>query len=335
MVPGTRLLRGVRADGAPARLPALRPVRPAGMIAAAAGLSALALLPFALQPFHVGVATEILIFALLAMSIDVLAGFAGRTPLCHGAIFGTSSYVVILCAPAMPLPLAMLAGVAAAGALSLVFGAIAVRTSGVYFLLLTLALGLIVWGVCLRWTAVTGGENGLRGQLQVGALAQPRALYLAVLAGSAVLSFGMWRFVQSPFGLTLRGIKDSESRMRSLGYNVPLHLVIAFTVSGFFAGMAGAMYAVFNNFVSPSTVQLSQSVAGLLMAIVGGIGTLFGSVVGAFLIIALEQAVSLYTERWLMVLGAMFVLIMIFAPEGVVGKARALISRNAERRVGQ
>ena len=204
--------------------------------------------------------------------------------------------------------------------------------SGVYFLLLTLALGLIVWGVCLRWTAVTGGENGLRGQLQVGAFAQPRALYLAVLAGAAVLSFGMWRFVHSPFGLTLRGIKDSESRMRSLGYNVPLHLVIAFTVSGFFAGMAGAMYAVFNNFVSPSTVQLSQSVAGLLMAIVGGIGTLFGSVVGAFLIIALEQAVSLYTERWLMVLGAMFVLIMIFAPEGVVGKARALLARSAQRR---
>jgi branched-chain amino acid transport system permease protein len=178
--------------------------------------------------------------------------------------------------------------------------------------------------VCLRWTAVTGGENGLRGQLQTGVLANPRSLYLVVLASLAVLAGAMWRFVSSPFGLTLRGIKDSESRMRSLGYNVPLHLVIAFIASGFFAGVAGALYAVFNNFVSPSTVQLSQSVTGLLMAIVGGIGTLFGSLVGAFLIIALEQVVSFYTERWLMVLGAMFVLIMIFAPEGVVGKMRAI-----------
>jgi branched-chain amino acid transport system permease protein len=299
-----------------------------------AALLALAVLPFILPTYQVSVATQILIFAVLAMSIDVLAGYAGRTSLCHGAIFGVSTYVVLYGSTVAGLPVlaSMVFGVLAATVLAAVFGVLAVRTSGVYFLLLTLALGLIVWGVCLRWTAVTGGENGLRGQLQVGAFAQPRPLYLAVLAGAAVMSFGMWRFVHSPFGLTLRGIKDSESRMRSLGYNVPLHLVIAFTVSGFFAGMAGAMYAVFNNFVSPSTVQLSQSVSGLLMAIVGGIGTLFGSVVGAFLIIALEQAVSLYTERWLMVLGAMFVLIMIFAPEGVVGKARALLARSAQRR---
>jgi branched-chain amino acid transport system permease protein len=121
--------------------------------------------------------------------------------------------------------------------------------------------------------------------------------------------------------------------MASLGYNVPVHLTIAFTVSGFFAGVAGALYAIFNDFVSPSTVQLSQSVEGLLMAIVGGIGTLFGSFVGAFLIIALEQFVSSATERWLMVLGFTFILIMIFAPEGVVGKARLLMGQ-ARRKTG-
>ena len=131
----------------------------------------------------------------------------------------------------------------------------------------------------------------------------------------------MWRFVRSPFGLTLRGIRDSESRMRSLGYNVPLHLFIGFTVSGFFAGVAGALYAMFNNFVSPSTVALAQSVEGLLMAIAGGVGTLFGAFVGAAAIIALENVVSAYTERWQMVLGITFILIMIFAPEGIIGKA--------------
>jgi branched-chain amino acid transport system permease protein len=268
------------------------------------------------------------------MSIDILAGFTGRTPLCHGAIFGTATYVTIygVSVAGLPLGIAFVLGVLAATALAALFGLLAVRTSGVYFLLLTLALGLIVWGVCLRWTAVTGGENGIRGQLRTGLLADPRALYLAVALLVLLMTFAMWRFVRSPFGLTLRGIKDSESRMASLGYHVPLHLTVAFAVSGFFAGVAGALYAVFNDFVSPSTVQLSQSVEGLLMAIVGGVGTLFGAFIGAFVIIALEQAVSLVTERWLMVLGITFVAIMILAPEGILGKARVILASRARRR---
>jgi branched-chain amino acid transport system permease protein len=279
------------------------------------------------------VATQILIFSVLAMSVDILAGFTGRTPLCHGAIFGASTYVVLYTTSVlgMPLPVAMALGVAAATLLALIFGILAVRTSGVYFLLLTLALGLIVWGVCLRWTEVTGGENGVRGQLRAALGVGSRDLYIAVALVVAIATFAMWRFVRSPFGLTLRGVKDGENRMSSLGYNVALHLMIAFTVSGFFAGVAGALYAVFNDFVSPSTVQLSQSVSGLLMAIVGGIGTLFGAFVGAFLIIALEQAVSMFTERWLMVLGLTFIAIMIFAPEGVIGKARLLMEARATR----
>ena len=300
---------------------------------AAIAIPALALLPLALPTYYVSVATQILIFSVLAMSVDILAGFTGRTPLCHGAIFGTSTYVVLYTASVlgMPLPIAMVLGVAAATLLALIFGILAVRTSGVYFLLLTLALGLIVWGVCLRWTAVTGGENGVRGQLRAALGVSSRELYIAVAIVVAIATFAMWRFVRSPFGLTLRGVKDGENRMSSLGYNVALHLMIAFTVSGFFAGVAGALYAVFNDFVSPSTVQLSQSVSGLLMAIVGGIGTLFGAFVGAFLIIALEQAVSMFTERWLMVLGLTFIAIMIFAPEGVIGKARLLMEARAAR----
>ena len=298
---------------------------------AVASILIIALLPLALPTYYLSVATQILIFSVLAMSVDILAGFTGRTPLCHGAIFGTSTYVVLYTASVLgvPLPLAMLLGVGAATLLALVFAILAVRTSGVYFLLLTLALGLIVWGVCLRWTAVTGGENGVRGELRATLGIGARQLYVAVAIVVAIATFAMWRFVRSPFGLTLRGVKDGESRMSSLGYNKALHLMIAFTVSGFFAGVAGALYAVFNDFVSPSTVQLSQSVSGLLMAIVGGIGTLFGAFVGAFLIIALEQAVSLFTERWLMVLGLTFIAIMIFAPEGVIGKARLLMDARA------
>jgi len=303
------------------------------VIAALAAVAAAAALPLVLTNYQVGLATEILIFGLLAMSIDILAGFAGRTSLGHGAIFGVASYVVIYAGAQAGLPPAagLALGVVAATLLAAIFGWLAVRTSGVYFLLLTLALGMIVWGICLRWTEVTGGENGLRGDVRPAFLVTHSAFYWAVLAAAVAASFAMWRFVRSPFGLTLRGIRDSESRMRSLGYNVSLHLFIGFTVSGFFAGIAGALYAMFNDFVSQSTVALAQSVEGVLMMIAGGVGTLFGGFVGAAVIIALENVVSAHTERWQMVLGATFILIMIFAPEGIIGKLRAMLARHTSR----
>jgi branched-chain amino acid transport system permease protein len=312
-------------------LPPLNRSMPVSRILAWLAIAAVALLvlPLVVPGYQVSIATQILIFSVLAMSIDILAGFAGRTPLGHGAIFGVSTYVVIYWTANLggSLWVGMLLGILAATVVACVFALLAIRTSGVYFLLLTLALGMIVWGVCLRWTSVTGGENGLRGYGRPGFLADHVHFYYAVLVVVAPVTFAIWRFVHSPFGLTLRGIRDSESRMRSLGYNVPLHLFLAFVISGFFAGIAGALYAVFNDFVSPSTVQLSQSVAGLLMAITGGIGTLLGAFVGATAIILLENVVSIFTARWQTVLGLTFVLIMIFAPEGVVGRTRMLLAK--------
>lgn len=285
-------------------------------------LALLALLPLAMPTFAVSIATQILIFAVLAMSIDVLAGFAGRTSLGHGAVFGTATYIVLWWVSVrggsvwVALPIAVLG----ATGLAAVFGALATRVSGVYFLLLTLALGMVVWGVCLRWTDVTGGENGLRGSIRPPEIAGAGVFYEAVLLATSLLAFGIWRLVRSPFGLALRGIRDSESRMRALGFNVPLHLFVAFTASGFFAGSAGAIYALFNEFASPSTVSLGQSVRGLLMAITGGIGTVFGSVVGAALIVALENLVSIYTARWQTVMGCLFVVLMLAAPDGLVSR---------------
>jgi branched-chain amino acid transport system permease protein len=282
--------------------------------------------PFFLSRYQIGLATQIMIFGMLAMSIDILVGFTGRTSLGHGAIFGTSTYVVLYCITQAGLSpyLAVALGIVSATVLAAIFALLAVRTNGVYFLLLTLALGMIVWGICLRWTQVTGGENGLRGDVRPKALADYKDFYWFILALAVAVTYGIRRFVQSPFGLTLRGIRDSDSRMRSLGYNVPLHLFIGFTVSGFFAGVAGAVYAFFNNFVSPSSVALTQSVEALLMAIIGGVGTLYGSFIGASALIALQNLVSSHTERWQTVLGITFTLIMIFAPEGIVGKIRAM-----------
>jgi branched-chain amino acid transport system permease protein len=289
----------------------------------------LALVPLLFPGYQTSLATQILIYALLAMSVDIMAGFTGRTPLCHGAIFGVSTYVVMYYVTTVggnPW-LGVLFGVAAAVAVSMVFALLAVRTTGVYFLLLTLALGMIVWGVCLRWTSVTGGENGLRGAARPEWLTDPATFFYFVLAIALLLAWAMWRFVSSPFGLTLKGIRESESRMRSLGYNTTLHLLIGFMFSGLMAGAAGALYAFFNSFVSPSTVALAQSVKGLLMAIIGGVGTLFGGLIGSAVIIILENVVSSFTERWSMILGLLFVLTMIFAPEGIVGKARSWLGR--------
>ena len=287
-------------------------------------IAALCALPAALTGYQTSLATLILIYALLAMSIDIMAGYAGRTPLCHGAIFGVATYVVmyyVTTAGGSPW-FGMLYGIGMAAAVSLIFALLAVRTSGVYFLLLTLALGMVIWGICQRWTSVTGGENGLRGTVRPDWLLDPTRFYFFVLAIALVATFIMWRFVSSPFGLSLKGIRESESRMKSLGYQSTRHLVIGFVFSGIMAGVAGVMYALFNSFVSPSSVALAQSVKGLLMAIIGGVGTLFGGIVGAAAIIILENVVSSFTERWSMVLGLLFVFTMIFAPEGIVGKFR-------------
>ena len=293
--------------------------------------AALCAVPLVVPGYRTSLATEMLIFATLAMSIDVLAGYAGRTSLGHGAIFGIAAYVVLyyVTVAGGNAWVGAALGVGVATAAAVVFALLAIRTSGVYFLLITLALGMIVWGICLRWTSVTGGENGLRGSVRPSFIVGPASFYYFVLAATALMTFAMWRFVHSPFGLTLRGIRGSESRMRALGYDVSLHLFVGFVVSGFFAGAAGVLYAFFNSFASPATVALAQSVAGLLMVLVGGVGTLVGSLVGSVAIISLENFVSFHTERWSMVLGLVFIVAMIFAPEGLVGRARLLIARLA------
>lgn len=283
--------------------------------------------PFALPAYPQTLAAEALILGLFAMSIDILAGVAGRVPLGHGALFGIGAYVVAyhVAVTGGNAWIGALLGLATSTAVAALFGALAVRTTGVYFLLLTLAEGMIVWGICFRWTSVTGAENGIRGVARPALIADPHRFYYFVLLTVTIAGFLIWRLVHSPFGQALRGISESSSRMRTLGYNVPLMLTIAFTLSGVFAGLAGILFVFLNNFVSPSNVSLDESTQGLLMVILGGPGTLWGGFVGSAVIIALSNLVSAYTERWATILGLMFILTMLFASEGLIGKAKALV----------
>ncbi|MDW8186307.1 MAG: hypothetical protein RMM07_13760, partial [Anaerolineae bacterium] len=215
------------------------------------------LIPYFLPPVYVNLASEILIFGLLAMSIDLLLGYTGLVPLGHAAIFGVAAYVVAYLNVRLGLPhtIVIPAGVISALLISGVFGLLAVRTTGLHFMLITLAEGMLVWGLAYRWTSVTGSENGISGITRPDFLILSWQFYYAVLAIFTLCALILFRIAQSPFGLSLRGIRDNESRMPMLGYNVTLHKFLAFLISGGFAGIAGTLYALYNRFVSPAMVE--------------------------------------------------------------------------------
>jgi branched-chain amino acid transport system permease protein len=299
------------------------------------GLLVLAVLvPQLITSFYMNVISEVMIYGLLAMSIDILAGFTGLVPLGHGGIFGISTYVVgyLLTKTSIPMLVVIPLAIGTATAMAAVFAMIAIRTAGVYFLMVTLAEGMIVWGIAYRWTSVTGAENGIRGIPRPEFFRADWQFYYLVLVVFVVVAAIMYRIVTSRFGLTLKGIRESEKRMRTLGYNTTLHKFLGFTVSGFFAGIAGALYAMYNGFVSPSTVEFSRSAEGVLMTIVGGVGTLFGPAIGAVVVVFTRNIVSLYVSRWPTIMGLIFVVTILLARDGLVGGGRRLLSRILELR---
>ena len=193
--------------------------------------------------------------------------------------------------------------------------------------MITLALGMVVWGLAYRWVSLTKGDNGVSGVPRpslpgVGLLDAPLPFFYFALAGALVAWALLGLLVSSPFGLTLRGIRESESRMQSLGYHVWLHKYLAFVLSGTVAGGGGVLWAYYNGFVSPTDVQLITSVEALLMVALGGPGTLLGSLLGAGVIVFLKNFVSIYTKRWLLILGGVYIGVILFAPRGVIGALR-------------
>lgn len=270
--------------------------------------------------------TQTLIAAMLAMSLDLLLGYTGLPSLGHAAYFGVGAYAVAILATGRQVGFAgcLAGGLVAAGITAAVFGLLAIRASGTYFLMITLALGMVVWGLAFRWVSLTQGDNGISGvpRPDLGlpwSLWGPLPFFYFTLVAAMIAWTLLALLVASPFGLGLEGIRESESRMRALGYNVWLHKYLAFVISGTLAGFAGVFWAYYNGFVSPVDTQLVTSVETLLMVALGGPATLVGPAVGAAIIVFLKNFISVYTRRWLLILGAVYIGAILFAPRGLVG----------------
>jgi branched-chain amino acid transport system permease protein len=286
----------------------------------------LLLLAPALSPsdFYVNVGTQILIAAIFALSLNLLVGYGGLISLGHAAYLGVSAYLTIWLvtrAGFSNLPAAVCA-VALTTAMSAVFGLLSLRATGLGFLMITLALGQILWGLAYRWVSVTGGDNGLSGLRRPHPFgidfSSPRAFYFLAAMVFAVAFVLIALLVRSTFGAGLQGVRDQPRRMQALGWHVWLVRLLAFVAAGFWGSVAGVLFAYYNQFVSPHVLALTSSAEVLLMVIAGGAGTLLGPVVGAVVVVMLKNVVSAYVTRWVMLLGLVFVVIMVFMPEGLV-----------------
>ena len=290
----------------------------------AAGLALAASIPLLVGEFWVTLASQIMIFGLLALSADLLLGNAGLFSLCHAAFFAVAAYTtaILQVRYGASTALAAPAGILAGTALSFLF-AFAVRTRGVYFILITLAFGYIVWGVAYRWASFTGGDNGVTKvpYPAIGGYGVTNATqyYYVVLIAVVLCGLAYRLLVTSPFGLTLRGIKSSESRMRSLGYDVGRHLYVAFVLSGVIASIAGVLYVYYNRFINPVAASFPVSVEAVLMAIVGGSGTILGPFLGSGIILVLRNWVSGFFHYYTAVLGIVFIVTVLWAPQGIMG----------------
>jgi branched-chain amino acid transport system permease protein len=278
-------------------------------------------LPYLVSSFAVNLATQALVFGLFALSINLLAGFGGMITLGQAGLLGVAGYAVAILATRHGWPL----GAAILGALVLClltaafFGLLLVRARGTYFVMITLAEGMVVWGIAQRWQELTGGENGITGVPKPAFAQEYWQYYYLTLAVVAVCTLLIARLVRSPLGLSLKGIREAEDRLAPLGYDVALHKLMSFTIAGLFAGVAGVLLAMYNSFIGPSDVFFLTSAEGLLMSILGGVGTLAGAFVGAGVVIYIEQDVSSWLARWQTLLGVVFVLVVLFAPDGIVG----------------
>jgi branched-chain amino acid transport system permease protein len=288
--------------------------------------------------FYINIGSQILLYAVFALGINILVGYAGLVTLGHAGLLGIAAYTAArLLNGGYGHPAAVTAALALTLAAAALFATLALRGSGsgIGFVMITLAIGQIVWGVAYRWISITNGDNGISVSSRPSplglSLAAPAHFYWATLVVFLAALASIAMLVASPFGASLRGTRDQPRRMAALGYHVWMIRFLAFLLSGFWSGVAGLLFLYYNQFVSPQAVALTASAEALLMVIAGGSGTLLGPVVGAGLVVVMKNVASAYIERWNFVLGAIFVAIVVFMPEGLVPGAARLWRRATAR----
>ena len=273
--------------------------------------------------YYVNIASQVLFYAIFALAVNILAGYAGLVSLGHAGLFGIAAYAGAKLITGGHGHIVVVTGTIVMTLLAAgVFAVLALRGTGLGFVMITVALGQIVWGVAYRWISLTNGDNGITisgRPAPLGlSLASARGFYWGTLVVFVVAILAMAIFVASPFGASVRGTRDQPRRMNALGYHVWMIRFLAFLLSGFWTGVAGLLYLYYNQFVSPQAVALTASAEVLLMVISGGTGTLLGPIAGAALVVVMKNVASAYIERWNFVLGAIFVAIVVFMPEGLV-----------------
>ncbi len=310
-------------------------VKPAGLILA---ILVLVVFPPFYTSYWVTLLTQMLIFAVAAMSLDILLGFTGLSSFGHAAYFGSAAYVVAVLATRYKIGFltCFFGGIALSMVIGTIFGLLVAHASGVGFLMITLALGMCLWGLAFRWVGMTGGDNGISGipRPDLGlpiSLKDPLTFYYVILFFFLVALLLMMIFVRSPFGHSLKGVRESESRMKVLGYHTWLHKYLSFVAASAFAGFAGVLWAYFNGFISPYDMDLTASIEIILMVILGGPGTLIGPALGAGIIVFLKNFISAYTQRWLLIVGTIYILTILYAPQGLMNLIKDFLQTRSEK----
>ncbi len=284
----------------------------------------LVLPPFLAGDFYINLASQILIAAIFALSLNLLVGFGGMTSLGHASYLGVAAYISALMTSRYGLGHGAAAIISISGtvAMAAFFGVIALRATGLGFLMITLALSQVLWGLAYRMSNVTNGDNGIAGLTRPApfgiSLDSPVAFYWFALVVATIAFLMITVFVSSAFGSSLKGVRDQPRRMAALGFDPWLIRWITFVYAGFWGGVSGLLYVYYHKYIHPTSLSITSSAEALLGVIAGGSGTLGGPAVGAALVLLLKNYVSAYLERWNMLLGLIFVFIVLVMPAGIV-----------------
>jgi branched-chain amino acid transport system permease protein len=279
------------------------------------------ILPFFIGEFWVHVAVEILILGLFAVSFNMIFGYMGQLSFGHAAYFGVGAYAtgMLLVKASVPLPICLVASMIAAGICALIFGYFCVRLTGIYFAILTLAFGQLMYYIIFQWYSFTGGDDGLQGIVPPDFLFGATEYYYFTLCIVSVALLVMFYVSRSPFGYTMRAIRDNADRTRFIGINVRRYMLINFVVAAMFAGLAGGLLGPFNRSIAPDLCNWHQSGIPVFMTVIGGPLGFLGPMIGSVIYTFLMAFVTGFTEYWPLVIGLVIIFVVLFVPGGVLG----------------